>query len=61
VTRDHTDDARDELARRQKSGTHNPVSECPTCGTLRTPGQTHTRGDDLPEAKTATLFNQCNG
>jgi hypothetical protein len=61
LTGDHTEDARAELARQQETGTHNPATECPACGTLRTPGQSHTRGDDLPEAKLPRRNNQCNG
>lgn len=32
------------LAQQQATGSHNPATRC-ACGTLRTPGQTHTKGD----------------
>jgi hypothetical protein len=58
---DDTDAARAELAWQQAEGVHNPASECPLCGTVRTPGQTHTRGDDLPSPRPVRPSNQCNG
>jgi hypothetical protein len=61
VSRDHTQDALDELARQQAEGTHNPATECPACGTWRTPGQVHTRGDDQATHRTTRVNNQCNG
>lgn len=42
-----------ELARQQAAGTHNPASTC-DCGTWRTPGQTHAKGDAGPVAKGAS-------
>lgn len=47
-------EANEELARQQAAGTHNPATRC-ECGTMRTPGQTHTKGDTgiLPKGVTA--------
>jgi len=39
--------ARQKLAAQQQSGTHNPATVC-ACGTLRTPGVTHVKGDTGP-------------
>lgn len=40
-TRRTTQEARDELAAQQDSGTHNPAAPCGTCGAWRTPGIVH--------------------
>jgi hypothetical protein len=45
-----TQQANDNLARQQANGTHKPASQC-SCGTWRTPGQTHTKGDVGPDSK----------
>lgn len=49
VRRDTTR-AQQALADQQRTGTHNPATAC-ACGTLRTPGQTHTKGDTGPAPK----------
>lgn len=51
--------ANQRLADQQDAGTHKPASEC-ACGTWRTPGQTHAKGDTGPTPKGVTA-PQCNG
>lgn len=40
----------ENLAQQQEAGTHNPATQC-ECGTMRTPGQPHTKGDTGPAPK----------
>lgn len=51
--------ANEALAQQQAAGTHNPATQC-SCGTMRTPGQTHTKGDTgvLPKGVTAPTCNK---
>lgn len=51
--------ANEALDNQRAAGTHKPASEC-GCGTWRTPGQQHAKGDTGPVAKGATA-PQCNG
>lgn len=58
MTKRATRAARAELQRQQEAGTHRPASAC-SCGTWRTPGQTHTKGDVGAVSKGAAA-PQCN-
>jgi hypothetical protein len=40
----------EDLTAQQQAGTHNPATKC-ACGTMRTPGQPHTKGDTGPAPK----------
>lgn len=40
-----------ERAREAQRTATNPATCCPACGTVRTPGVTHTKGDTGPEPK----------
>jgi hypothetical protein len=44
-----TEKSRAALEAQQQSGTHKPATQC-SCGTWRTPGQSHTAGTTGPSA-----------
>lgn len=61
VTMDDTEQARQVLAAQRSAGDHSPATECPTCGTFRTPGQSHTRKDTGGVTKTGVFTRTCSG
>ena len=53
-----TDKARAALESQQRTGTHNPATQC-SCGTWRTPGQSHVAGNAGPSSPNV-MTRMCN-
>lgn len=53
-----TEKTRAALAARQQASTHKPATQC-SCGTWRTPGQTHTAGNAGPSSP-EIMTRMCN-